>query len=287
MGIAGATVGAIAGLSKPATTLIERVSDAIGGIAKPWQMERVAKAEAKVGLIKTNNRIEISELEERALRRMVKEEGQKQANIESIVDKALPLIRDDATPENVEPDWYTYFFDKNRLVSDTDMQIFWAKMLAQQANSPGHYSKRTIDLVATFERSDFKKFTRFCSTMWFFPKYNPVVFNPLDTAIANIGITFDDLTHLDHLGLIRYDAMGGFGRKGFGKQGIVRYFDKIILITFPTDANNILTTGRVLFTKSGEELATACGSTPSDECYFYAVEKWIEQGLTLLSPLPT
>ena len=32
-------------LSKPATVLIEKISDAIGGIFKPYQIKRIAKAE--------------------------------------------------------------------------------------------------------------------------------------------------------------------------------------------------------------------------------------------------
>ena len=62
-------------LSKPATVLIERVSDAVGGIAKPWQIKRVAKAETKADMIRAQARVEISEMEERALIRMVREEG--------------------------------------------------------------------------------------------------------------------------------------------------------------------------------------------------------------------
>ena len=71
-------------LSKPATVLIEKISDAVGGIAKPGQIIRVAKAEADAEVIKARARIEISELEERALHRMVREEGLRQENIESI-----------------------------------------------------------------------------------------------------------------------------------------------------------------------------------------------------------
>ena len=58
-------------LSRPATVLIEKISDAIGGIAKPWQIERVAKAEAKAEVARAEGRIQISEIEERALQRMV------------------------------------------------------------------------------------------------------------------------------------------------------------------------------------------------------------------------
>lgn len=38
-------------LAEPATKLIEKVSDAVGGIAKPWQIKRVASAEAAAAKI--------------------------------------------------------------------------------------------------------------------------------------------------------------------------------------------------------------------------------------------
>lgn len=79
-------------LSKPATVLIERISDAVGGIAKPWQVKRVAKAEAEADLIRAQAKIEISDMEQRALIRMVHEEGRKQENIESITAKAIPHL---------------------------------------------------------------------------------------------------------------------------------------------------------------------------------------------------
>ena len=41
-------------LTEPATVLINRISDAIGGIAKPWQMKRLAEAEVAVELIKAS-----------------------------------------------------------------------------------------------------------------------------------------------------------------------------------------------------------------------------------------
>ena len=58
-------------LSQPATTLINRVSDAVGGIAKPWQMKRVARAEAEVEEIKAATHLKLQEQEERALHRMI------------------------------------------------------------------------------------------------------------------------------------------------------------------------------------------------------------------------
>ena len=58
-------------LSKPATVLIEKVSDAVGGIFKPWQIRRVAQAEAEAEQIKATSQIEINDLQRRALQRFV------------------------------------------------------------------------------------------------------------------------------------------------------------------------------------------------------------------------
>lgn len=49
-------------LSKPANTLINKISDAIGGIFKPQQIRRVAQAEAEAEKIRAVGRIEVNEL---------------------------------------------------------------------------------------------------------------------------------------------------------------------------------------------------------------------------------
>ena len=40
--------------SKPANTLIQKVSSAIGGVFEPWQIKRVAKAEAEEIEVRAN-----------------------------------------------------------------------------------------------------------------------------------------------------------------------------------------------------------------------------------------
>ncbi len=62
-------------LAEPAKVLIERVSDAIGGIFKPYQIKRVAKAEAEAEKIKAVAQIEISDIQQRGLVRMIEVEA--------------------------------------------------------------------------------------------------------------------------------------------------------------------------------------------------------------------
>ena len=123
-------------LSKPATVLIEKISNAVGGIFRPYQIVRVAKAEAEAERIRAESQIQVTDIERRAFFRFLEEEAKKQKNIEQITQQALPQVEEKANPEIVEDDWITNFFDKCRIVADEEMQLLWAKVLAGEANSP-------------------------------------------------------------------------------------------------------------------------------------------------------
>jgi hypothetical protein len=64
-------------LSKPATVLVEKISEAVGGIFKPYQIVRVAKAEAQADRVRAESHIEVSDIQRRAFHRFLEEEGKK------------------------------------------------------------------------------------------------------------------------------------------------------------------------------------------------------------------
>src|SRR5690242_11123062 len=105
-------------LSKPATVLVEKISDAVGGIFRPYQLVRIAKAQAEAERISAESQIQITDLQKRALHRFLHEEGRKQANIEAITQKAIPLLEEQGSPDQLQEDWVASFFDKARIVSD-------------------------------------------------------------------------------------------------------------------------------------------------------------------------
>ncbi|MGH7288756.1 MAG: hypothetical protein ACREI8_12130, partial [Myxococcota bacterium] len=57
-------------LSKPATVLIEKVSNAIGAVCEPWLIRREAKAQVDAALILAQGEIEVTELRQRAIARL-------------------------------------------------------------------------------------------------------------------------------------------------------------------------------------------------------------------------
>lgn len=265
-------------LSKPATRLIEKVSDAVGGIAKPWQIERVAKAEAKADIIRAQSRIEISEVEERALQRMVREEGKRQENIENITAQAIPHLNENAKPEDVDDDWISNFFDKARMISDKEMQELWSKLLSGEANNPGSYRKRTVELVASLDKSDAELFSKLCSCIWMIGRPTVLIFDNSDAGVANNGLSFEDLKHLDSLGLIDFEALAGFKRVGYTKEHAVLYFGRPIILTGSSDKDS-LNLGSAMLTRVGVELASICPAQPNKDFFEYIIKKFMDDGL--------
>jgi hypothetical protein len=260
-------------LTKPANTLIEKISDAIGGIFRPYQIKRIAEAEADK--IRAVSQIEITELERRAVTRLFVEEANKQNNIEAITTKALPELTEKAKPENVENDWITHFFDKCRLISDQEMQNLWAKVLAGQTNSPGSYSKRTVEILSNLEKSDAMLFTNLCSFGFYFLKSLIPLIYDTNHSIYNVhGINFKTICHLESLGLIHFDDLAGYRTVHLHKKGLVYYFGSELSIEFQNPEKNEFKLGKVLLTQAGQQLAQICGSQPIDGFVDYVKEKW-------------
>lgn len=266
-------------LAEPAKILIEKVSDAVGGAFKPYQIKRVAKAEAEAEIIKANAQIEISELQQRALNRFLIEEATKQENIESITKKAIPQLKEGADPGKIERDWIVDFFDKSRIVSDEEMQTLWSSILAGEANQPGTYSKRTLHLMASLDKKDAQLFTKLCGFVWFIGTPVPLVFDSQNEIYTNNGVNFTSLKHLDAIGLISFESVSGYVRKGLPKTALTAYAGKPAILEFPNDENNQLNIGHALFTDAGTQLAQFCGNSFADGFREYAMSEWLKNGV--------
>jgi len=266
-------------LTKPATVLIEKISEAVGGVFKPYQIVRIAKAEAEANLIQAESHIQITDLHRRVMYRFLEEEAKKQSNIEAITQSALPLLEDKSSPECVSDDWITNFFDKSRIVSDAEMQALWSRVLAGEANAPGTFAKRTVNLMADLDREDAELFSCLCGFGWEIETLVPLVFDTRAEIYNQKEINFDSLSHLKSLGLIQYNEIAGFSRFGIPKAVTALYYGRPLTLTFPAEADNILDIGKVLLTRAGQQLAPICGSKSVDGFFEFVHDKWASQSL--------
>jgi hypothetical protein len=262
-------------LTKPATVLIEKISDAVGGVFKPYQIVRVAKAEAEAERIQAEGRIQVNDLHRRALHRFLQEEAKKQSNIEAVTQKALPLLKENSCPQNVEDDWITNFFDKSRIISDEDMQQLWSKLLAGEANQPGTISKRTVNLLADLDKRDAELFTNLCGFAWVIANnIVPLVLDVENEKYRRAGLYFNSLSHLETLGLIQFNNLSGFLLKELPQRVTAYYYDRPQELTLPKEADNVLAVGRVLLTRAGYDLARICDCKAADGFFDYVYDTW-------------
>jgi len=266
-------------ITKPVDTLIRKISNAIGGIFEPFQIKRIAKAEAEAEIIKATTQIQINELQVRAFKRFLSEEGKKQQNIESITNKAIQLVKEDAKPENIDDDWITHFFDRCRLISDEEMQNLWSKILAGESNAPGKFSKRTINILSTMDKIDAELFTKFCKlTVNIKGEKTPIIYNFNNQIYKDNEISFSAFLHLVSIGLIQMENDKSYIINEESNTLKIEYFDRSILIKDENRQKLTFDMGNVIFTSSGNELAEICTSKPPNGYFEFLEDKWKKLG---------
>ncbi|MCA9043947.1 MAG: DUF2806 domain-containing protein [Planctomycetaceae bacterium] len=284
----------IGDLAKPATLLIQKVSDAVGAFCEPWQIKRVAEAQADAKLIATRANIKASELEERALRRMIKEQAKHQKNMESITLQSLPHLNENAIPGDIDEDWIANFFDKCRLISDEQMQQLWSRVLAGEANSPGSFSKRAVGAIAEMDHLDATDIMNVCRfTVFINDRITPIVWDSVDEFYNANGVFFSSLNHLESIGIVSFESTGYirsndsglFGFRYFNESftlDVRKYVERLRVINWSNPpADNSLPIGEVLFTEIGYQLASICDVDPVEGFVNYISNKWKEKGIEI------
>jgi hypothetical protein len=259
--------------SKSFQQFIDKISSAVGGIFKPYQMVRSAKAEAKINIIKVKNKIEIAGIENRAVERFIDEEVKKQQNIDNIIKKASQTLDENSNPENMDDDWITNFFDKSRIIADEEMQQIWAKVLSGEANSPGSFSKRTVNLLNDLDKKDAELFQTLCRFVWNVGGYKPLIFDTQDEIYNNLGVDFESLLHLDDLGLIQFNSTPGFAHNELPEYFSALYGNEKLNLSVKNEKKE-LHIGEVMFSKTGIELFTIIKAHKVDGFYEYVKNKW-------------
>lgn len=261
-------------LAKPVTLLIEKVSLAIGSVWEPGQIKRIARAKADACLIEAKSEIEITDLHRRAMTRFVEEEASRQTNMEEITKKAMSLLADESNPGNMEDDWVTNFYAKSRIVSNDDMQRIWAQVLAGEANAPGSFSKRTVNLLGDLDKRDAYLFQRLCGFGCVLGEFTLLVFDSQAKIYTDLGINFGSLSHLSSLGLIQFNWVTGFKRQLLPKNFTVSCSGQVLSLTMENEAENTLPVGTVFLTQAGQELAQVVKAPLVDGFYDYLKEQW-------------
>jgi len=264
----------LSALSEPACKLIETVSQCIGTLYEPTRIRRKAKAEADAALILAEADAERQALLKRAAHRLAIQEVRRQKNIESIIDKAVKSLPETVSNEPVDPDWVSRFFDECKDVSNEELQKIWGRLLSGEVATPGTCSRKTLAILKDLTPNDANIFNNLCNLTWsernnlFLPYKGGI---KIGNQFGEYGIIYNDLLHLDNLGLIHCDNSIVIELK----NGDMLEYYGLKHICNPVPHNLMLIIAALPLTTPGIELHSIINAKPDSSYYLDTINMLI------------
>ena len=223
-------------------------------------------------------------------------------NLAKIVQKAESQLTEEATPSLITSDWAANFRDKARTCSDDEMADLWASLLASEANNPGSYSRKSVNILADLDKSDAELFSTLCRFRLLEVRHLAIAFpgaspfprsrfntpaNPPRLAIleerhpiySELGIDSESLMHLEGLGLITLLPQG----HTIVSNKIVYVCENKHLIL---SSDGPIQMGIVCFTTAGSQISQLCVPLESPEGFAdYLTAFWENQGVNVSNDL--
>ena len=262
----------IKAMNDPAIKLIEAVSRAIGKAYEPRYTKRMADAKAyeieKISETMRNNsdlpivytggetNVDISDydsLRQRTGARLAYQEIRKQENIEAVVDKAYEEIQGKTLQSDnpVNQDWMSRFISNVGEVSDEEMQMLWAKVLAGEVIAPKTFSLKTLDCLRNLTSDDAVLFSKVCP----FIIHNSFLLSNMDIN-QKYGIFYNDVLRLDDCGLLNSSGFITMNMKVGKENKLILDFEEYILMGQCNDGkDHKISIGEFPLSRSGRELA--------------------------------
>lgn len=271
-------------LAAPVTAAINKFSEAVEGIARPWQTRRVGKANLEVMVEEEKARIALTEEEHASVLRMLAKGRREQENAYAVLQKAIPHIdAQAANPSGVSDDWLTNLASKCRITTDEDMREMFARILAGELNEPGRFSRKAVNVVDDMGRDNLQAFCEICRFVWVGWQNAPVLFvyDANASIYAKQGINRRNQDLLDGLNLVEFIAPMTRSMDNIRRAPVdyeFRYAKQRVRLTMPS--NGKLPLGTVHLTRIGRELYPCLPSSPAvPDLLEYVVDHWAKNNL--------
>ena len=266
--------------SPVAVALVNKIADLFGWASAPSQEIRMAKAQTAANLIMAQGDLEVQALIDRAATRSLLEDVREQEIIEKIVAKTIPALSHNATPATLDNDWLANLLAKCRNTSDEEMQNTWARILAGEANSPGSFSRKTINIVADLERADAEQFVLLCRFAWTMNGTPiPLTYDLSHPIYGSLSLNHNVCMHLADLGLIQFMTLG-FHQVHLITDMISSYQCRSFKIEH-TGGGLLLNVGKTVFTEAGEQLLSIVDHSPMDGFCDYVIQQLGQQNIQI------
>ena len=279
----------------PAIKLIDCIRSMFGKIYEPIHVKRMAKANAFAlqtmqkaidsnpelaqaynnGMIQIDNK-ELNELATRSIERSLYQEMVKQQNLESIVAKTYGLLENepDVPNEPVEQDWMARFVNSVETISDDDMQLLWAKVLAGEIKKPKTYSLRTLENLKNLSKEEALLFQQYCE--YIITSQGRSYFINEDALLEKSGLSVDAILKFSDCGIANDSTFLNITINVSPNTPEVFFNDELIIICRnPASESTSFTIQIYTLTKFGNDLVTIINKKTSND-FLIAFAKYIK-----------
>lgn len=270
------------GFGRAAEKLADTVRHVVDITVGPDRIRARAQAQADSAVIEAEGRVQVAEIEARAIERLRKREARRQQNIESITIKAVQALPppDQMSEKPVSEDWTSRFFEECQDISDEQMQQIWARIMAGEVAQPGSFAPRTLSVVRDLTKKDATLFTNLCALVWHLPGagFVPIIPDADAPKLFEVGLHFSGLTHLASIGLIEFSTVAGFGIRENLKEITVSYCGEHHQLKSAGGTDRRFSIGQTMFTAVGAELFKISGAEGDEAYKKMALNYWSNAG---------
>lgn len=192
-----------------------------------------------VGIVDSLNKVSISL------------EAIKKENQIEIIKKVCEQVEKKNIHNSVDKDFIIKYLDEASLISDSDIQDIWAKLLISKSINSQNISKRTLDIVKNLSSKEAKIFEKVA----LLSHYDGVI---VKDSCSNIP--FLELTRLQDVGLLK---SGDFITQNFSIDANniskLRLHDTFLLMVNPSNEKAEFSYSCYLLSEEGKQLANALG----------------------------
>lgn len=160
-------------------------------------------------------------------------------------------------------DWFMRFYEAVGDISDEEMQLMWAKIMAGEINKPKSFSLRTLDVMRNLSKQDANLFAKVCKHC--FQSARTLCLPNYDNYLENCNITYSEILRLDEIGLLNSSSLISLSIKFNESPASIINQSLIMLISAKKEDVKQCSIKQFPFTHIGSEIATLIGEATSDE----------------------
>lgn len=210
-------------------------------------------------------------------------------NCQSVINLACDSVNENSDPLQVDKDWFVFFFDKVKKISNKSIQLVMSKILQEEINVPDTITRslvQTLSVISWKQLKLFGEISKNCLDEYDVNQKRTVGRNlflfivDVPTAYSYNAITWEGVKELERLGLVICDSKIGFALNGYHV-----FRKKSMVVDVVPDQNGKIPTGNVIFTQDGEKLYEFLGDSYKEyfqETFNFIVNHLNEKGCRAL-----